>query len=87
VAFNLLTNIPLPALGLIFELIAALAGIGAVVIYIRGIFEGNGLFGRMERPIAVIPATSYLPPTAKDAALPPGMDNLPDGFTGFDENW
>mgnify|MGYP002682529072 CR=1 FL=1 len=39
VLYALLTNMPVPALGLIFELVTALAGVGAVAMYGRALFQ------------------------------------------------
>lgn len=87
--YALITNAPLPAMGLVLELITALAGVGAVAMYGRVLIQESGLlgarFGGAGAPVTVLPAlpeTMLLPEPP-----PPGLDNLPEGFTGFDEDW
>lgn len=87
--YALVTNAPLPAMGLVLELITALAGVGAVAMYGRVLIQESGLlgarFGGAGAPVTVLPAlpeTMLLPEPP-----PPGLDNLPEGFTGFDEDW
>ena len=86
VIYALITNVPLPAMGLIIELIAALAGVGAVVMYLRELINTSALFSRAEAPEpAPVITVPSLP--REEAAPVPGMSNLPDGFEGFDEDW
>ncbi len=91
VVYALISNIPLPAVGLIFELVTALAGGGAVIMTLRDAITESGLFA--QRPAAVLAPAGELvtiTPVRRERqpeALPPGMANLPPGFTGFDENW
>ena len=91
VVYALITNVPLPALGLIIELITALAGVGAVTMYIRNATVSLSLFSsRSEAPEAVLSMTLSAPAAlsaAQEGPPAPGMENLPDGFKGFDEDW
>ncbi|MCC6800838.1 MAG: hypothetical protein IT325_12030 [Anaerolineae bacterium] len=84
--YTLLTNAPVPPLGLIFELVTALAGVGAVVMFLRTWFYN---VRTPEEVPVVIPAetqeAALAPSFAEEYAGQPGMDNLPEGFTGFDE--
>jgi hypothetical protein len=90
VIYALLTNIPVPWMGLTLELIAILAGIGAVAVYLRQITMPSSLFGPSV-PV-VQPAAAPRPTPTPVVLAPPedeevllGMDNLPEGFTGFDD--
>lgn len=88
IIYVLLTNIPLPAVGIIIELVVALAGIGAVVIYARTLLYASQLAadGGMLPP----PSTSVEeapPPVLEEQEVPLGMENLPEGFQGFDDEW
>ncbi len=89
ITYASLTNLPLPAMGLVLELITALAGVGAVAMYGRLLIQESGLlgtrFGGAATPSMVIPAVPEM--VLLSEPLPPGLDNLPEGFTGFDEDW
>ena len=89
-AYTLLTNIPLPAMGLIIELITALAGVGAVMMYFRSTlntFQGFAPRAPARQP-RMAPVTVSLPASAPEPGdRLPGMENLPEGFSGFDEDW
>jgi len=91
ILYSLLTNMPIPAMGLIIELIAGLAGVGAVVMYFRTVVQDEGLFGARDRALAAVEVAPLITPApgelALDEPLPPGLENLPEGFTGFDEDW
>ncbi len=89
VLYALLTNMPVPALGLILELITALAGVGAVAMYGRALFQDVRQRGPRLAGVGAATATVTIPARAEWAgeSLPPGLDNLPEGFTGFDEDW
>ncbi len=85
--YAMLTNVPLPPLGLILELVTALAGVGAVAMFLRVWFYNV-------RAAEAAPATAT-PLPSEPAPVPgfvdeyaglPGMDNLPEGFTGFDDD-
>jgi cytoskeletal protein CcmA (bactofilin family) len=82
--YALVTNVPVPALGLTLELITALAGMGAVVMYLRGMVYLSERFTLRQ---AAVPHFGSLPPLFEGMESMPGMDNLPEGFTGFDEDW
>lgn len=89
--YTLITNAPLPALGITVELITALAGVGAIVIYIREVMIAS----EEMMPLAVTAPTAAadVMPEAQVTPLfdvsdePRGLDNLPEGFTGFDDDW
>lgn len=89
--YALITNVPIPALGLVIELVTALAGVGAVVMHIRRQMIDLDLFTPLPDPLADVPISTISvtiptqPQTRGDR--PPGMDNLPSGFKGFDEDW
>ncbi len=87
--YVLLVNMPVPALGLTLELVTALAGIGAVVLYARDLANVSNLAMVRRLPLPHLPVvlSRGVPPLAEDAEKPVGMDNLPEGFTGFDEDW
>jgi len=83
--YALAANVPLPGLGLTIELVTALAGIGAVFMYLREVVY----MSRMVVPEQAMPA---LPTRMVMTSSPadhyewaPGMENLPEGFTGFDD--
>ncbi len=84
--YALVTNVPVPALGLIIELISVLAGVGAVVMYLRELANASNLFTRSETP-ETFPMTTVTPPSLVESAPAPGMANLPEGFKGFDDDW
>lgn len=84
--YTLMTNVPLPPLGLVLELVTALAGVGAVAMFLREWFYN----ARTPETVPVVTAPEvYEPPRTPsltdEFAGQPGMDNLPEGFTGFDE--
>ncbi len=89
VLYALLINMPVPALGLILELITALAGVGAVAMYGRALFQEVWQRGPRLAGTGAAVATVTIPARAEwaEEPLPPGLDNLPEGFTGFDEDW
>ncbi|MBN1563149.1 MAG: hypothetical protein JXA10_04875 [Anaerolineae bacterium] len=95
ITYTLIANVPLPGVGLIVELITALAGAGAVVMYLRIQLDRMALLpARVStlRPPTVTTTTVSFPKTALQPAreplsLPPGLENLPEGFTGFDDDW
>ena len=90
VLYALLTNMPVPALGLILELVTALAGVGAVAMYGRALLQDVRQRGpRLDEAGAAIMTAVTIPARATwaEEALPAGLDNLPEGFTGFDEDW
>lgn len=101
-AFAFITNVPVPALSLVIQLMTALAGAGAVIMYIRDVLYTSNLFTprvtvpdeipvqHAPPPLDVPVPRPIAPPTRSQAAAPPpapGMDNLPPGFTGFDDDW
>lgn len=96
--YTLITNVPLPAVGLIVELITTLAGAGAVMMVLRTRFDPFALFPTrtMLTPVIIdtdtltleFPLQPALPPPEPEPPQPaPGMENLPEGFNGFDEDW
>lgn len=90
VAYALIINMPVPALSLVIEMVTALAGVGAVVMYARHVFVETTFFRpRVEAvwtaPVIVPTPTRLLVAPGEDG--PYGLDNLPPGFTGFDEDW
>ncbi len=88
--FVLLANLPLPALGVTLELVTALAGIGAIMMYLRQLVDTSNLLAQRPAIPVRIPTIQRkaAPATPQyDLANTPGMENLPDGFTGFDEDW
>jgi cytoskeletal protein CcmA (bactofilin family) len=89
VVYALITNAPVPPMGLIFELVTALAGVGALVMVARAVvYESAPVMppAPIVRPVPLLspPPTPALP---DDRAAAPGMENLPEGFKGFDEDW
>lgn len=92
VLYSLLIHVPLPAFGLTIELVTVLAGIGAVTMYGRVALDNLPLLLAPRSQAAVpagVPVRPRVPvmPAVPLGPLPPGMDNLPEGFTGFDEDW
>jgi hypothetical protein len=84
--YTLIVNVPVPAVGVILELISAMAGVGAVVMHIRGTIYTSGFIATR----AAEADTASLPmpvPLVEEIETEPGMENLPDGFSGFDEDW
>lgn len=86
--YALITDIPVPALGTIIELITALAGVGAVVMYGRDVIRTFPAFASRFEPV---PEPAGVLPEVMAAPLGetyelPGMDNLPSGFRGFDDS-
>lgn len=88
IIYALITNVPVPPFGLIIELITILAGIGAVAMYGRTFIYTTRLAPTTLRPIPIgIPSvTTPPPPPPEDYEVAPGMENLPDGFKGFDND-
>jgi hypothetical protein len=87
--YALVTNVPIPGLGLVIELVTALAGIGAVVLYARNALEQMNLFTPQAAPVEALPAEQIEaapPPMPVEPEKPLGMDNLPEGFSGF-KDW
>ncbi|MBI5960940.1 MAG: hypothetical protein HY866_19530 [Chloroflexi bacterium] len=86
VVYTLLTNIPVPGLGTAIEVGAALAGMGATVMYGRSIMDTTVLFAARASGaagVATVTTSVRLPLTQPSI----GMENLPEGFTGFDDDW
>lgn len=84
--YTLMTNVPLPPFGLVLELVTALAGVGAVAMFLREWFYSvrtSETAPVMEAPEVREPVRA--PSLVDEFAGQPGMDNLPEGFTGFDE--
>ncbi len=83
--FVLLTNLPVPAAGITIELVAALAGIGAIVVYVRSLVYASQVAAEENQTIpALVSANEVrLPAMPREKEVPPGMENLPPGFTGF----
>jgi hypothetical protein len=87
-AYALLTNVPVPALGLIIELVTALAGVGAVVMYLRSAINVSGLFApRPEETEPSFESSVVVAPEREEVEEQAGLENLPEGFSGFDEDW
>ena len=90
VAYALITNVPVPPMSLIVELVTALSGVGALVMVARAfVYETTPITPYAPAPRPSVPLLSPPPArsTEEDYFPPPGMDNLPEGFTGFDEDW
>ena len=86
VAYALITNAPVPPMGLIVELVTALSGAGALVMVARAwVYEPAPVVVPRQTIPLLVPPPALPPP--KDHADTPGMENLPEGFTGFDEDW
>jgi hypothetical protein len=85
----LITNMPIPPFGLIIELITVLAGIGAAAMHVRDVIYISRLAPASLRPIptGTTAITTPPPPPPEDFEVAPGMENLPDGFRGFEEEW
>jgi cytoskeletal protein CcmA (bactofilin family) len=87
-AYALLTNVPLPALGLIIELVTALAGVGAVVMYLRSAINVSVLFTPRPEEAEPLVSPPVVPaPEQEEGEISAGLENLPEGFSGFDEDW
>jgi cytoskeletal protein CcmA (bactofilin family) len=88
VIFVLVTNMPVPAAGVTIELIAALAGIGAIVMYLRSLVYASQITSEENRTVpAMVSANEVrLPPVEQEREVPLGMENLPPGFTGFGDD-
>jgi hypothetical protein len=76
----------LPAVGLIFSALAAFLGLGAILIAVQTQFSAYrdslvNLPPRMPRFTRSLP-----PPTLDDEPKPPGMENLPEGFTWWKDD-
>ncbi len=91
--YALMINVPLPALGITMELVTVLSGIGAVVMYMRQRLLESNLFAPQTAAVDITDATPLLSVSTPvqahkpESVPPPGMENLPEGFTGFDEDW
>lgn len=91
--YALMINVPLPALGITMELVTVLSGIGAVVMYLRQRLMESNLFAPQTAAVDITDPTPLLTvstptqPRKPEPAPPPGLENLPEGFTGFDEDW
>lgn len=92
VVYALLTNIPVPWVGLTLELITALAGVGAVIMYAREVWDRSRLPSARSLPsivqqVRLMPAPAdHQPLLVPDDHRPVGLENLPEGFRGF-EDW
>ena len=88
VIFVLTTNMPVPAAGITIELVAALAGVGAIVMYVRSLVYASQAAAEENRSIpALVSANEVrLPSILPEREAPLGTDNLPDGFTGFGDD-
>jgi hypothetical protein len=75
-----------PAVGVILEMISALAGVGAVVMHIRGMIYTSGFIAPRAAETDVVSLPVPLLPI-EDVEAGPGMEDLPEGFSGFDEDW
>ncbi len=84
--YTLIVNVPVPAVGVILELISALAGVGAVVMHIRGTIYTAGFVTSRAAEVESV-SMPILPPPVEEVDAVPGLENLPDGFAGFDEDW
>ena len=86
VAYALAIHVPVPALALVLELVTALAGVGAVIMHTRRLLINSGLFtpAALAEPLPALPAP---PPPPPPEEVPLGMEDLPEGFRGFDEDW
>jgi hypothetical protein len=85
--YTLVINIPLPPFGVILELVTALAGVGAVAMFLREWFYTV----RTPQTVPVIASPdggepAHPPSFVEEYAGQPGMDNLPEGFTWFDDD-
>lgn len=92
VIYGFVANMPVPWLGLTLELVAILAGIGAVALYMRELALAPGLLSPLPAPVSPagprrLPELGLSPPVSaqEEYDIPLGLDNLPEGFTGFDE--
>lgn len=91
-AYALIINMPLPGLSLVIEMVTALAGVGAVMMYVRRVLIDVALLRpRLEPawapPPVMLPAPAPPPLIVPGDDGPYGLENLPPGFTGFDEDW
>jgi hypothetical protein len=84
--YTLIVNVPVPAVGVILEMISALAGVGAVVMHIRGMIYTSGFIAPRAAETDVVSLPVPLLPI-EDVEAGPGMEDLPEGFSGFDEDW
>ena len=68
----------------------ALAGVGAVVMYFRKLILDLPFFTQRTESALPVPVTTVTVPSVprlEQEPPPPGMTNLPEGFTGFDDDW
>jgi cytoskeletal protein CcmA (bactofilin family) len=88
VIYALIVDVPVPAMGLIIEMISSLAGVGAVVMHIRSTIDTTALLALRDKARArsTPPVISVTLLSPEDLEPTPGMANLPEGFTGFDED-
>lgn len=88
VFFVLITNMPVPAAGITIELVAALAGVGAIVIYARSLVYASQVAAEENRsfPARVSANEVRLPSLPQEREAPLGTQNLPPGFTGFGDD-
>jgi hypothetical protein len=84
--YTLVVNVPVPAVGVILEMISALAGVGAVVMHMRGMIYTSGFIAPRAAETDIVSLPMPTLPTG-DAEAGPGMEDLPEGFSGFDEDW
>jgi hypothetical protein len=84
--FALLTNVPVPGLGTAIEVGAALAGVGAAAMYVRSVMDTTTLFATRSTGAGAVTTvtTSVILPLTQPGI---GMENLPEGFSGFDDDW
>jgi cytoskeletal protein CcmA (bactofilin family) len=89
VAYTLITDLPIGILGVLLNIGLLSFGVGAIVLFVRDLFVAQRLAGVPHiMPVDLRPAlpasraTPIMPP--EDSQALPGMDNLPEGFTWFD---
>jgi hypothetical protein len=94
--YALIVNVPIPTLGLVLQMLASFVGIGAVTIYLRDILltSAAAVVTSVEASTPVFPFDAQVDtPSVEQPTIPPpvrekplGMENLPDGFTWFEDN-
>jgi hypothetical protein len=100
--YALVTNIPLPWVGLILNAIAVFVGLGAIALHARQLyqrtirvvypFSGPGPASSEPAPVQTAPALEALlgnvpePPPDSTEPSHPGLSNLPDGFGWWGED-
>jgi hypothetical protein len=93
--YGLIVNVPIPVWGLVLQMVASFVGIGAVTIYLRELLltsaavvatsvEATTTVPQSDSEGSVAASVPTMPSPVREKPL--GMENLPEGFSWFEED-